>query len=176
MRSFLQLAFALLTLAALGWAVVQGYSLLRTEQLGLDAAMQSLVVVAAIILIVCTFILNAAIRAAAHTRAQAALLPRKLELYEGFVLVWHALLEENNSTQEDNLELKLAEIRACLSLQASRPVLQAINELSEVASADGVSAPTTQAAFEKLRLAMRTDLGQSGYVTFKQETRKLVSK
>lgn len=176
MRSFLQLLIALLTLVALAWAVRQGYSILRTEQLGLDAYTQSLVIIATVILIVCTFILNAAIRASGQTAAQARLLPRKVELYEGFVLVWQALTDKTTDSQQDNLDKKLQEIRACLSIQASKSVLQAINELTRQEETAGLAAPTTEEAFEKLLLAMRSDLGQSSYVTLTKEVQKLVTK
>ena len=176
MRSFVQLFIALLTLAALAWVVGQGYSLLRTEQSGLDAYTQSVVIIAAIILIVCTFVLNAAIRGSGQTVAQARLLPRKLELYESFVLIWHTLTDEADPALAENLELKLTEVRVCLALQASQPVQQAINELTDAAQDEGRSGPATQAAFDKLLLAMRADLGQLNSLMLKKDVQKLVSK
>lgn len=166
MLNLVKLFLSLLTLAALFWAAQQGYTLLRTEQLVLQQDTQSLLILIAILALVCIFMLSAAIRGGARLIAKAQQMQYKLDVYEKFIALWTVLHKEGNTEQKSNMELEMEHLKIRLSLHASQPVLKAINDLSE---------GNAQPAFEKVLLAMRTDLGHTNYFTMKQELKKLFS-
>lgn len=174
LNTTIQLLLALLTFSAFVWVAWQGFSILQKEQLGLEANTQSILVIIAALAIICAFILSSAIRAGAQNIAHGQLLQRKNQQYEGFILVWYALLKDINPDERVKLEIEMEELKACIALQASQQVIQCLNQLQAIATTDGIPSLTTQTAFETLILAMRTDLGQTNYISFKKELNNLL--
>jgi len=175
MRTLFQLLLSLLTLSALAWVVWQGYLLLNREQLGLTDSTRSLLIMIAVLAMVCTFMLTSSLRSGAKTIAQGQLLHRKMELYEGFISVWHTLLKESDPEHKIRIEIQMDELKSCLTLQASQQVLQAMNELLKIIKSEGVPTPEAQKAFEKLLLNMRSDLGQSSIYSVKNDINTMFS-
>jgi len=175
MRTFFQLILALLTLSALGWVVWQGYLLLNREQVALTDPTRSLLIIVAFLAIVCTYMLNSARRASAQTIAQGHLLPRKVELYEGFISVWFTLLKESDPEQKTRIALQMDEIKSMLTLLANQSVLQAMNEFLALIKSEGIPSPPAQKGFEKLLFTMREDLGQPITLSTKNEINTLFS-
>lgn len=175
MRNFFQLILALLTLSALGWVVWQGFLLLNREQFSLADSTRSLLIIVAFLAIICTYMLNFAKRSSAQIIAQGHLLPRKVELYEGFISVWFTMLKESDHAQKTRIALQLDDLKSLLTLLANQSVLKALNEFLEIVKSEGIPGPLAQKAFEKLLLAMREDLGQSISLSTKTEINTLFS-
>jgi len=159
MRSLLQMFLALLTLAAMAWAVWQGILLLRQEQLGLSPGSRSIVIIAAILIIICTFMVTQAIDTHGRNVYAGQQFGAKYALYDRCIGVFQVLLQELPAGQEMKMDLQFRELDTQLVLLASSKVLRAFNELREVTGSRGLNTEAALAARHKLLLAMREDLG-----------------
>jgi hypothetical protein len=149
MRNFIQLLLALLTLAAMVWASWQGYLLLKHQQLGLEQGTRPVVVIFCILALVCTFIVSAAI----GRHGDATL---KGQQFESRLAIYQRCIAEAESGEPD-----LTDLNGPMVLVASSRVLKEFNALRQMVPTREGSTSTMAAAFEKLLLAMREDLGQS---------------
>jgi hypothetical protein len=173
MRTLIQFLLSLLTLAAIIWAVWQGYLLIDSRGQQLEPAQRGLLVGLGLIALVCTFMLSAAIRDRAKEHSKGKLLQRRAELYESFATLWQALKTEVNADQKTQLQLQADEFKTSIALYGSSEVLKSINRLLEKAAADGPH--QAQSVFEELLLAMRADLGQSNLYPLRNELKQLFS-
>ena len=173
MRIFFQLLLSLLTFAVLLWAVWQGYLLLRGEQLRLEGNVQALVIISVILFMVCTFVVASAIRSGARTIALNQHYQSKKELYETFLLVCQAFIREPDPEKQAKMEQSICDLKTAIALQASQPVIKAVNELLPIFQSEKASTVFTLTALEKLLVAMRQDLGQTNYFTTKKELKKM---
>ena len=173
MRTFIQLILSLLTFAVLIWAIWQGYLLLRTEQMALDAVIQPLVIIGAILILVCTFMLTSAISKGARTIAHSHQHQSKMELYETFLSLYLDFLDETNQEKQNEIEKNLKNLKIALALQSDEATIKAVNELFPVFNSEREITLSTHVAFEKLLVAMRQDLGKNNYYTIKKELKKM---
>ncbi|MCB0583259.1 MAG: hypothetical protein KDD10_28525 [Phaeodactylibacter sp.] len=171
MRTLIQLLLTLLTLAALIWVVWQGYLLIDSRGQQMEAAQRSMLVGVSLIALVCTFMLTSSIRSAANERARASLMQRRGELYESFVNIWQSLKKEMKEGQKAKLQLQADEFKSSIGLYGSMEVIKRINLLLEQAAREGPH--QSQAEFEELLLAMRSDLGQDNIYPIRNEIQKL---
>lgn len=159
-----QLLLSLLTLIFFGWVVWKGYLLLSQEEKNLAADTQSLVIVLGGLAIVCTYMLNLAIRAAGREQGQASMNVQKKNIYEEFVFEYVKLLKEEEELEEATPYFH--KLETTLLLQANSNVLQAYLQFKAGLAEQQIRHPETQEAFIALVLAMREDLSYStGFFT-----------
>ena len=171
MRNFLQTLFTLLVIGAMAWVAWQGYLLIAEKGATLDAFTRALLVVAGAVVLICTFMLGSAIRSVGHERSRQGLIQRRVELYEAFVLLWQATIQEVEEQQATHLGLDAPELKSSLSLYASTEVLQAINQLLEQAATKGIA--SCEDAFTDVLMQMRKDIGNSNDYPIRTELAKL---
>lgn len=157
MRLLTQLLLSLLTLATIAWTGWQGYNLLTNEQNNLEPGTQSVLVIVAVLVIVGIYMLNTGLRKASLNIAHGA---AKVVVYEQFIKDWLTAEIDPETT-------------ARMALLAAQPVVKAVNKLMAVSKVEGRSAAKTQAAFEALLVAMRTDLGNPSFYYSNNELSKL---
>lgn len=170
MRNLLQLLLALLTLSALAWVIWQGFLLLNSRGQELEPAQRSLLVGVALIVLVGIFLLTYAIRDVARVQTKAALLSRRAELYEGFLVSWQTLKKELPN-EETRIQFEADELKTGIGLYGSAEVVKNMNQLLSKTGANGFH--QSEEAFQSLLLAMRTDLGQSNLYPLRNELKKL---
>ncbi|HEX2533667.1 MAG TPA: hypothetical protein VHK69_08025 [Chitinophagaceae bacterium] len=169
MRSFLQFLVALLTLSVLGWAAWQGYLIIRRQEAGLDVTTRSILVIGALVLIVCTFMITSAISSAAARNVRARQFESKLALYQ---LLLRSLQEPTEPSVPG------APVPSVSGLQPAEPHLlllgspQVIRSWNEYIVATR-SGSDLQPVREKLLLSMRSDLWQPNDYFLQKEIKKL---
>lgn len=173
MRNLLQLLLTLMVAGAMAWVVWQGYLVIAGKGAALEPVTQAVLSVAGVLVLVCTFILNNAVRANGKEQSRLPLLQRRSELYETFILLWQATLKEVKENGGTHLELQADELIGSLSLYAGSEVLAQFNELTRIAREEGIE--QSQDAFEEMLFLMRADLGNSNLYPIRAELTKLFS-
>ena len=176
MRSFFQMLFALLTLAAMIWATWQGYLLLRQEQLGLDPGVRSILVISAIFAIICAFIISSAIGTHADKTFRASQFPNRMAVYSRFIGIYQALSGELPEGQTIKLDVDLKGLEEEFILLASAKVLKTFYEWKKESSSEGINTLQARSRMQKLLLAMREDLGQPADYFIRKEIQHTVNK
>lgn len=171
MRNLFQLLLSLLVLGAMAWIAWQGYLLLDSKGEDLTAVQRSLLIVAGLLVIVCTFILSTAIRTAGRNHASIPLQHRRTELYETFLHLWLATQKKVMEEGGTHLDLEADELMGSLGLYAGTEVLTHVNELVDCAAQEGID--QCEEIWGKLLLAMRADLGNANYYPLRHELPKL---
>ena len=157
MRNFLQFLVTLLTIGAMAWIAWQGYRLLAGKGETLTEVQRSLVVMVGLLVLICTFVLNGAVRSVGLARTRVPLYRQRTVLYENFLVLWQRTRREVAGRGGTHLELDADEILAQMALYASTEVLVATRELLSRAAAAGIEECTPQ--WEYLLHCMRLDIG-----------------
>ncbi|MGX5820950.1 hypothetical protein ACWKWU_22320 [Chitinophaga lutea] len=157
MRLFFQMLLALLTLAVMIWATWQGYLLLRQEQLGLEPAMRSPVIIFAILLIICTFMITQAIGTHGDKLFRSRQSAQRLALYERCLSA--QVMDPEDPAGGVDVAVETDVMAGQLALLASAKVMKALEEARSAAAEEGPRSPAAKAAMQRLVIAMREDLG-----------------
>lgn len=173
MRYFIQLIFALLTLAVMTWAIWQGYLLLKQEQLGLEQGTRSVLIIVSLLVLICCFMITVAIGNHADKTLRGRQFEARFALYEKFSTVWQDLLQEFTENQSVRLELRFSQLDDQLIFMASSKVLKIFFELKQIARTEGVNTPGAKETYKKLLLAMREDLGQPADFLVRKEMQNI---
>lgn len=139
----------------------------------LNEITRPLVIIGAILVLVCTFMVASAIRNGARTIALSQQYHSKMKLYETVIFLCQDFIHETDPEKLIKIEQSLWDLKIALALQANKPVIKALNQLLPLFQAESVSIESNQTAIEKLLMAMRQDLGQTNYFTMKKELKKM---
>jgi len=172
MRNLLQMTLAVMTLAVLGWATWQGYGLLQQQNLGLDAATRSILIIAAVVALASAFMVALAISNAGDKTLRAHQFAKRFALYEKYNTAWLEIQNDFPGDQPVKLDVHLKELEALVVLLSSSKVIKAFYECEKTLGSDGLNTPAAHSARQKLLWAMREDLGQPGDFLLQKELLK----
>ena len=172
MRILFNIFLILLTLAVLIWVVWQGFLLISSGGQYLEASQRAILAGAALIAVVCTFMVSHAIRQSGKGASMAGTVQRRMELYEDFLVVWQALIHEANEKQRMKLVLQLEELKVRLAIHASPNVVNKALYLLNKSNEEG--AEHTQDEFDALLIAMRADMRPEHLYPFRNELKELL--
>lgn len=151
------------------WAIWQGYLLLKQEQLGIQPAVKPIVIIASILLLICSFMISTAIGNLGDKNLRSQQFSSRLAIYEKSLSVWLLLVDEVTDETTSRLHVEMNDLDAQLLLIAPGKVLKAYQELKELSATRGLRSDAARDARKKLVAAMREDLGQpSDYIARKE--------
>lgn len=174
MKYLIQLILALFTLALMGWVAWQIFELLKKEQLGLDAATRPVVIIAAALALIVSFMITMAIGNHSEKNVRARLYPARLTVYEKCLAIWDTVTLELPPDPPAHINLQVTELEAQLALVASSKVLKAFQGLKRLAGSGAMHSADALEAKQKMILTMREDLGQASDYLFKKELQNLL--
>ena len=161
-RTFLNL----LTLAFTLWLIWLGYQAWQAGQLTPGSVDTSLLFTAFLVLSGVYF-LAAALREGAARIEKKDANARKVAIYEGLLNVWaQAIYNAHEDERPKRLKEQLA-LQAGIALLGNAQVLRAMNQLQTLAAA-GASRTEIEAAYTRLLMAMRTDIGLRNFEAKKE--------
>ncbi len=150
----MRLLLSFLLLSLLAYAAFLGIRWIWAEYALLAEAERPRLALMAVLALFCAGLVGGAIRYAGREHAQRGLLEQRFRLYQQALSV---LQEEGASP------LKRQEIANGLTLLGSREVIQTYRMLETEIAAHGPDTPQSADYFQRLSLAMRSDLRQSNF-------------
>jgi uncharacterized membrane protein len=159
LKNFLAFIIVLAILALLAWGIFHGIQYNIDKYIGMQTSIQSIVLIAAITLLLSAAMIAAALRNLGRGIQKRRLNDEKVGIYITVMDSWQAFIRRGRwAEQPDELRL-VEEIETRLVLLAAARVIESYNQLRTTLAETGLQSQETAAQLEKVLQEMRRDLG-----------------